>query len=425
MIRSLVAALLVAVGVGSNSADPLHPAGRGETPRTVLGILWNDTGLSKPRLTELKPSSLDRVGHPVPLRIGAGSATALSPDGSRLAIGTAHPGIQVIDPRRMKEVGFVKLGGIGWVTFLSWQRGTLFAVVSDDTHTTALGVDPRGEQVVERHRLNRLFITAAESAGGIVVLTSPRRGIGSVELMVLGGKGAQSVAIDGISGGTETKNDEEGFRARQVVPALAIDEEARRAFVVSAGRNVAEVSLRNLAVEYHELSEPVSLLGRLRTWLEPSAEAKMIEGPQRKAASLGNGLVAITGTDYATVDDEHGNPTVEVRAAGLSLIDTSDWSIRELDDETSDFTLFDSTLLAYGDISWGDASQNSIGLRGYDLGGREIFHVLKGTKVGWIEASGDLAYVFVDDRRRIVVDAVSGRRLGRAEAPKSLSLVPS
>jgi hypothetical protein len=424
MIRSLVAALLVAVGVGSNSADPLRPAGRGETPRTVLGILWNDTGLLKPTLTELKPLNLDPVGHQVPLRIGAGSATAFSPDGSRLAIGTAHPGIQMIDPRGMKGVGFVKLGGIGWVTFLSWHGGTLFAVVSDDTHATALVVDPRGEQVVQRHRLNRLFITAAESAGGIVVLTSPRQGIGPIELTVLGETGAESVAIDGISGGTETESDEEGFRARQAVPGLAIDEEARRALVVSGGRNVAEVSLGNLAVEYHELSEPVSLIGRLRNWLEPTAEAKLIEGPQRKAASLGNGLVAITGADYATVDDEHGNPTVEVRAAGLSLIDTSDWSIRVLDDETSDFTLFDSTLLAYGDTSWSDASQSSIGLHGYDLRGREIFHVLKGTKVDWIEASGDLAYVFVDDRRRIVVDAVSGRRLGRAEAPKSLSLVP-
>jgi hypothetical protein len=424
MIKSLVAALLVAVGVGSTSADPLGPVGRGEVPRAVLGILWNDTGLSKPRLTELKPLSLAPVGRRVSLRMGAGSATALSPDGRRLAIGTALPGIQIIDPRRMKEVGFVKLGGLGWVTFLSWQQGTVFAVVSDETHTTALVVDPRGEQVLQRHRLHRLLIAAAESSGGIDVLTSPRRGIGPVELTVLGGKGAQSVAIDGISGGTVTKNDEEGYRARQVMPGLAVDKEARRAFVVSAGRSVAEVSLRNLAVNYHELSEPVSLLGRLRNWLEPAAEAKVIEGPQRKAAWLGNGLVAVTGADYATVTDAKGNPTVEVEAAGLSLIDTSDWSIRKLDDETSDFTLFDSTLLAYGDTSWGNPGQDGIGLRGYDIGGREIFHVLQGTKVGWIEASGDLAYVFVNDRRRIVVDAVSGRRLGRAKAPRSLSFVP-
>jgi hypothetical protein len=424
MIKSLVAAVLVAVGIGSSSADPLHPAGRGEVPRSVLGILWNDTGLSKPRLTKLKPLSLAPVGHRVRLRMGAGSATALSPDGSRLALGTAHPGIQLIDPRRMKEVGFVKLGGRGWVTFLSWQQGTLFAVVSDESHTTALVVDPRGEQVLQRHRLNRLFIAAAESTGGIDILTSPRRYIGAVELTVLGGKGAESVAIDGIPGGTQTRNDDEGFSAEQVMPGLAVDKEARRAFVVSAGRYAAEVSLSNLAVEYHELSEPVSLLGRLHNWLEPTAEAKMIEGPQRKAAWLGNGLVAVTGADYTTTTGPNSEPRVHVEAAGLSLIDTSDWSIRKLDEETSDFTLFDSTLLAYGDTSWGNPSQEGIGLRGYDLGGQELFHVLQGTKVGWIEESGDFAYVFVDDRRRIVVDAVSGRRLGRAEAPKSFSLVP-
>jgi hypothetical protein len=329
----------------------------------------------------------------------------------------------VIDPRRMVEVGFVRLGGVGWVTFLSWQRGTVFAVVSDETHTTALVIDPRGEHVLQRHRLNRLFIAAAESDAGIDILTSPRRGIGPVELTALGGKGAESVAIEGIAGGTETENDEEGFRAKQVMPGLAVDEEGHGAFVVSVGY-VAKVSLRSLAVEYHDLSEPVSLLGRLHNWLEPAAEAKVIEGPQRKAAWLGNGLVAVTGADYTTATDAKGNPMVEVEAAGLSLIDTDDWSIRELDAETSDFTLFDSTLLAYGDTSWGDPSQDGVGLRGYDLGGRELFHVLQGRKVGWIEAADNLAYVFVDDQRQIALDAVSGHRLGRADAPKSLSLIP-
>jgi hypothetical protein len=234
MLKGLVAALLVAVGVGTTNPDPLRQAGRGDAPRTVLGILWNDTGLSKPRLTELKPLSLAPVGRRVPLRIGAGSATAFSPDGNRLALGTAHPGIQVIDPRRMSEVGFVMLGGAGWVTFLSWQEESVFAVVSNETHTTALVIDPRGEHVLQRHRLNRLFIAAAESTGGIEILTSPRRGIGPVELTVLGGKGADSVAIEGIAGGTETENDEKGFRAKQVTPGLAVDEEGRRAFVVSA-----------------------------------------------------------------------------------------------------------------------------------------------------------------------------------------------
>ena len=394
MIRTFLAAIAVVTGIGGQAA--LRPLARepAKPPPFVLGVVYHEGGIP-PRLTRLDPLSLEHEGQGLRLPLGGATATAFSPHGSRLALGTVHPGVEIVDPRRMKEVGFVKLGGIGWVTFLSWQQGTVFAVVSDETHTTALVVDPRGEQVMQRHRLNRLFIAAAESNGGIDILTSPRHGIGPVELTVLGGKGATSVAIKGISGGTVTKNDEEGFRAKQVMPGLAVDKEARRAFVVSAGRYVAEVSLRNLAVEYHELSEPVSLLGRLRNWLEPTAEAKVIEGPQRNAVWLGNGLVAVTGADYSGATSE---------PAGLTLIDTSNWSIRRLDEETSEVTRVGETLLAFGRRS---------GLVGYDLQGRKLFQRFEGREIDGIETSGGLVYAYLGGKRRAIVDAASGVVLGR------------
>jgi hypothetical protein len=425
MIRSFVAALLVVVGIGSTGPPPapVEAPQPGKIPKSVLGILWNQTGFVKARLAQLDPLGLEQLGRPVALRPGGGSATAVSPNGRLLAVGTDAPGIQMIDVRRMKEAGFAKLGGVGWVTFLSWQGGTLFAVVSNDTHTTALVVDPRGEQVLQRHRLNRLFLAAAESNGGIAFLTAPPRRIGPVELSVLGGKGMTSVAVSEMVGGWKSQNNEDGYRARQVTPGLAIDQ--NRALVVSAGKTVAEVSLGNLAVSYHTLAQPISLLGRLRNWLEPAADAKLIEGPQRKAVSLGNGLVAVTGADYTTDTNANGDPDVQVDATGLSLIDTTDWSLTQVNDETSDFTLFDSTLLAYGDTSWGNPAQSGVGLLGYDLRGNELFHVLEGRNLNWIEQSGDLAYVVLDERRRIVVDAVSGRFLDRPRNRTGLSLVPS
>jgi hypothetical protein len=422
MLRTFLAALLVAVGVGGNDPAPVRSVDRAQVPESVLGILWNQTGFVKPRLAQLDPLSLEPLGRRVALRPGGGSATAVSPNGRLLAVGTEAPGIQLIDLRRMKEVGFVKLGGLGWVTFLSWQGGTLFAIVSEDAHTTALVIDPQGEQVLQRHRLNRLFLAAAESNGGIAVLTAPPGRIGPLELSVLGGKGMASVAVSQMVGGWKSENNEDGYRARQVTPGLAIDQ--NRALVVSAGNTVGEVSLSNLAISYHTLAQPGSLLGRLRNWLEPAAEAKLIEGPQRKAVSLGNGLVAVTGADYTTLTNANGDPDVEVEAAGLSLIDTNDWSLTQVNDEISDFTLFDSTLLAYGDTSWGNPSQSGIGLVGYDLRGNELFHVLEGRNTGWVEQSGDLAYVAFDERRRIVVDAVSGRLLGRPTTRRGLSLVP-
>jgi hypothetical protein len=430
MIRTFVAALLVAVGVGGNSPAPIPiQQSAGEVPKRVLGVLWNDTGLTKPRLVRLDSLTLEPVGHRVPLRLGGGSASAISPNGRLLAIGTGSPGIQLIDLKRMKEVAFVQLGGTGWVTYLFWEHGLLYAVVDGDRHAALAVVDPAGGHVLRRDPLAGMVLGAEvgsnSGTGQVVVLTAPRRHIGGVTITVAGRKGDDSAVVAGISGGASAENDANGYRARQVTPALAVDPDGHRALIVSASRTVATVSLDNLAVEYHTLSEPVSLLGRLHNWLEPRADAKVLEGPQRKAARLGSGLVAVTGADYAIVEDEQGNPTVQVEAAGLSLLDTSDWSIRKLDDETSDFSMFDSTLLAYGDTSWGDPSKKGIGLTGYDLAGREIFHVLGRRKVVMVEPSGDLAYVFVNERRRIVMDSVSGRVLGRPRTRTALSLVPA
>jgi hypothetical protein len=422
------------VGVGGNSPAPLLPQSPGKVPKSVLGVLWSDTGLTKPRLVRLDPLSLEPVGRRVPLRLGGETATALSPNGRLLAVGNGAPGIQLIDLRRMKEVAFVQLGGTGWVTYLFWERGLLYAVIDGDRHAALALVDPAGAHVLRRQPLAGMVLGAEvgsdRSTDQVVLLTAPRRHIGRVTITVAGGKGSVaggkgsgSVVVSEISGGASVENDQNGYRARQVTPALTVDPDAHRALIVS-GRTVATVSLDDLAVEYHTLSEPVSLLGRLHNWLEPSADAKLLEGPQRKAAWLSSGLVAVTGADYATVEDDKGNPTVHVEAAGLSLLDTRNWSIRKLDSETSDFSLFGSSLLAFGDTSWGDQSQKGNGLRGYDLAGREIFHVLGGRKVGMVERSGDLAYVFLNERRRIVVDSVSGRVFGRAKSRTALSVLP-
>jgi hypothetical protein len=424
MIRAFLAALAVAVGIGGPSQAPVRPATSGEVPKSVLGILWNETGFARPRLAKLQPLTLEPVGHKISLGLGGGSATAISPSGRLLAVGTSAPGLQLIDLRRMEEAGYVRLGGTGWVTHLDWDRGILFATVQGDTRGAVLLVDPIGRQVVQRHRIQRTILAVEGGVGGTVLVTGPRSGVGQVELTVVGGKGMSSVSVSGISGGSESENGADGFKARQVTPGLAIDREGGRAFIVTAGRTVAEISLRDLAVKHHTLSEPVSLLGRLRNWLEPMAEAKLIEGPQRKAAWLGGGVIAVTGADYSTVADANGETQVHVRAAGLSFIDTSDWSVSTINGKTSDFSLFDSTLLAFGDTSWGDPAAKGLGLVGYDYRGREIFRVLNGRRVGWVEAAGDLAYAVVDERRRTVVDAISGRIVARAVLTKPLSVLP-
>jgi hypothetical protein len=427
MIRAFVAALALAVGAGGNGAAPVHQSEPAKVPKTVLGILWGQDGGAKARVAALDPLSLHPIGNGVPLRLGGGSATAVSPNGRLLAVGTAEPGIQVIDLSRMRAKAFLRLGGTGWVTHLFWERGLLYAVVEGDRRASLVLVDPVGWHILRRDRLGGMVVGADVGSdagtGQIVLLTAPRRGVGPLRLTVAGGKGVRSVVVSGISGGSEVENGENGYLARQVVPGLAIDRAGRRAFIVPAGRTVAEASLSTLAIGYHSLSEPISLLGRLHNWLEPAAEAKLIEGPQRKAAWLGNGLVAVTGADYSTRPGSDGEPEVHVEAAGLAFIDTGSWSTREIDDETSDFVVFDSSLLAFGDTSWGDPGLKGIGARGYDFEGRGIFRALEGRKIASVERSGDLAFVLVTDRRRVVVDAASGRILARPKTPELVSVL--
>jgi hypothetical protein len=425
MLRAFIAAIALAAGVGGEDGRPDLPAAPGRPPAAVLGIVWNETGFAEPRLTRVKSVALEPFGRRVPLLLGGASATAYSPDRRWLAVGNGtDSSVQLIDLRRMKQVGVVKLGLEGWVTFLSWQGDSLYAVVDGDKDVAVAVVDPIGRQVLRRHRLNRAILGTQAGPGTVVLITGPRNRIGPLELTVVGGKGMTSAPVREIAGGWETESDSSGYRARQATPGLAIDASGRRAVVVPAGRTVAEVSLSNLAVRYHTLSEPVSLLQRLRNWLEPAAQAKLIEGPQRKAVWLENGLIAVTGADYTVSTNENGDPEVAAEAAGLSLIDTRTWAIRKIDAEASDFARFENTLLAFGVIDWAASTKSpGFGLVGYDLGGKELFHALEGTGVSWVEAVGGLAYVTLNEKLHAVVDAATGHVFARARTKKPLSLV--
>jgi hypothetical protein len=397
MVRAFLAAMAIAVGVGGQTESPPPPREPHPPPASVLGVVYHEGGVA-PELARLDPTTLERAGQAVRLHLGGATATAFSPSHRKLALGTADTGMEIVALRRMKRLGFVKLGAVGWVTALSWDGGTVFAVVSGERTTTAFVVDPVGRRILQRHRIDRTLIAAEPEPGGMVLLTAPPSGIGPVGLTVLGGKGLASVSVPRISGGTRTTNDSEGFRAQQVMPGLAVDPEQGRALIVAADDTVATVDLDDLAVEYHDVSRSVSLLGRLRRWLEPAADAKIVEGPQRKAVWLGGGLVAVTGSDYsgATADP-----------IGLALLDTRDWALRNVDGDTSDVTRVGETLVATGRRS---------GLAGYDLEGRELYRRFEGREIDGIETSSGLAYVYLGANRRAVLDVASGRVLGRPRA---------
>jgi hypothetical protein len=137
---------------------------------------------------------------------------------------------------------------------------------------------------------------------------------------------------------------------------------------------VLEVELPTLAVRTRELSKPVSLFGRLRNWLEPAAHAKASEGPTRTARSLGNELIAVSGSDSRAIVRAGKIEEQTTTPAGLTLIDTRTWSVRTLDVRASIFVFADGLLLATG-TSYDSVSgqRSTMGLVAYSPSGEKRF----------------------------------------------------
>src|SRR4029450_9041797 len=102
-----------------------------------------------------------------------------------------------------------------------------------------------------------------------------------------------SLPLAEVPAGLETIDPQRSVQ-RLAIPALAVDPAGARALVVPAAAPLAEVALASGRVVYHDVHEAVSLLGGLRNWLEPSAEAKTAEGTERQAVWVGEQLVAVS-----------------------------------------------------------------------------------------------------------------------------------
>src|SRR5207253_3469117 len=106
-------------------------------------------------------------------------------------------------------------------------------------------------------------------------------------------------------------------------PALAVDPSGKRAAVVGSGGLVAEVDLDTLAVAYHPQAAR-----------SPARAGKAFEGWHRDALWLPNGTLAVTGMDYQwTV--KNGAEEMSGTPAGVTLVDTRQWTSRVVDDGAS------------------------------------------------------------------------------------------
>jgi hypothetical protein len=413
---ALVCGVAFVAGAGLEMTPGGRPAAR---PAVVLGVAYED-GARK--LVRVAPMSLRPLpGRRLRLRRPL-EAWALSPDDRRLAA-VSHRGsvLRLIDVARMRTVGRVRTLARGSPAAVVWpRRDRLWIVLAASGccavgTTTVVTVDAIAQRVLARRRLAGGLARVAASPDGPVLLLAPPTIIGPAWLASVDADGAvEEVHLDGVSAGlmpTELAPSVERVR----MPALAVDSDGRRAYVVASRPYVVEVDLRRRRVRGHRLVARTSLADRLRELLEPSAEAYARVGPVRNAAWIGAGGIALSGYDDDAVWRSDGGVEGARRPAGLHVIDTRDWSIRTLDERAGAFVAAAGLLLTSG--------PDGRGLTAYSPDGGERFHVLDGRHVEIVASAGSLAYVRTPPEPALqVVDLAHGRVIGTS-APGRATLL--
>jgi hypothetical protein len=425
MLRSLLlasAAVFALLGCGGSEdaaapreASPATSTQAAPEAEEELLAVWND--LAGSELFWADAETLEPVdGRSVSFSYYY-SAVDRSPDGGALALGADTRGyVQIVDLERMEAVGTIDVGGRseGYFERLHWVAPDLLLASVSGVTSRAVAIDPGARRVLSEHELEGTVVSSHPVEGGIVFLLAPSDRIGPARLAVFDGEEVRSTELREIRAGVQQEGEtEEDYRARHSMPGLAVEPSGGRALVVPAGNRVAEVDLETLEVRYHDLSEPVSLLGRLRDWLEPAAHAKTIDGPTRIAVWLENGLVAVSGEDYMADGDR-----METEPAGLMLIDPGDWSVRRVNDEAGWVAVRGDALLA---SSW---HGSEAGVTALDLEGNERFQRTSGKLVDFSYTAGGRLYAAGNEGRVYeLIDLATGETVGRAEPERPAWLV--
>jgi hypothetical protein len=262
---------------------------------------------------------------------------------------------------------------------------------------------------------------AVRAAIGLVVLLGPEVGAGPPTLARVDANGSvQSVVLNRIRAGVEPEPATGGRLRRASDPALAVDP-AGRAFVLAGDAPVAEVDLQTMTASYHDLAEPVSLLGRLRDWLEPEAQADArVNGPLRSARWLGRGMVAVSGTNGRFSLQPDGTVEGRYMPAGLKLVDTTTWSVETLDFESPAFAYAAGRIVAFHGAAADGAEDTVVA---YALDGQEPFRLRDLGWPGLFNTYQRYVYIPQDDQSVAVVDASRAKVVTRAAGRSNLFLI--
>jgi hypothetical protein len=387
-MKRVAVLLLVVLAAGAGGPGREHAAFAKPAPAYAVLALVDDSTQTK--LAWLDPRTLKRIQTDA-APIGEGRAPVLSPAGKKVAVGgPSARGLRIVDVNRMKIVARIARREGTWsVTPLAWtQARCLYVLESEErSHTdNLLVVDPVDRRILTRRPLEA-WTAFARAGRELVFVTQPAEGIGSAQLTVAAPDGTlRTVVLERIPAGGEVgeAGADGEFDYRIAQPGVAVDPASRIAYVVGAAPVVASVDLASLAVTYRELSEQTSLLARLASWLQPTAQAKSVTGWQRQAVWLRDGLFAVSGLDY---------DRLRTIPAGLRLIDTRTWAVRMLEPGASSLVTAAPYVLAAGAAR--DAvtdTETGIGIRAYTIDGLPRWQALGDEPVWWVQAAGGFAY---------------------------------
>jgi hypothetical protein len=398
----------------------------------LVGVVSSDNRATE--LARLDPRTLRPLAGGRLRLAGTWPMLAVAPDRSTAVLGSEAGDLTVVDLMHLRRLGAVRTGVPGGAAFRwSWVgRSRLLLIdASQEAVTEVLAVDVSARRVVHRQRFDGVVQGSTRLPSGLALLVTPADEIGRARLVVADANARlRRLALTEINAGSRQLDDGDGSgpRMEQAVPGITADPAGRRIYVVPGGGGpLAEVDVAGLKVTYHRLGRSASPLQRLARWWAPPAEAKIISGPWRDALWLGDGQLAVTGFDGSAKGHHMEIPS------GLELIDTSDWTVRQVDRHSSSAMLAAGRLLAFG-TAFGtgqDGANQGYGLTLYGPGDRRPVHRFGARQVSWVQVNGDLAYVQLMDANLgnmedyAVVDLRSGRVLDKGTGTVPELLVPS
>jgi len=313
-----------------------------------------------------------------------------SPDKSLLAVATGGT-LTFVDTVGMAKTGTLEIPSVSGLRPVGWptpQR--LFVLGFSAAKVELLIVDPVARTLVTRTPLPEGNSSVVALPSGIAYLAWPYNGIFPARVVVVGlDGGMRSVTVDRIRAGIHWHR----VRGVQVgdisQPGLTADASGTTAYLVGAKNLIAEIDLTSLAVTYHSL---VTASTRSLARVE-----KALNGPTRFARWLGDGQIAVSGTNAKTTVRRNKSIKETWTPVGVAVVDTRTWRSRMIDPAAGGFAAGDKVLVV--------SSLHAV--KAYELDGTLRFSAAIDDNVGYAVAFGGYAYVW-GDQRATILDLRSG-----------------